>query len=346
MNERSRIGLRASAVSIIMALGAWALGFGAEPGLQRSQELALSAGWNAVFLEVEPQDTAPARVFAGLPVDKVAMLFSTPASNQFVTDPGVDLFKAGGWGVWYASDLPEAFLKSMDAIEGNAAYLVHATQAFQWRVTGEVRLARSTWKADAYNLVGFPVRASGAPTFGEFFAGSAAHRGQPIYRLVNGRWKKVLNPDAESMRSGEAFWIYCAGPSDFCGPLRVETTSSQGLLLVRGGVELVLRNECAHPLTPELQHLAGNPPPVPLSILVRRYGDPAAPVEAVAVAMPDGAWTQEMPPLEAKASIAVPFECRTAAMTRPSHASLLKITTDLGTENWVPVMSFRDDLPE
>jgi hypothetical protein len=346
MNQRLGFGTRASVVILLMAGACWALGSGDETGLLRTQELVLSAGWNAVFLEVEPKDPDPAGVFAGVPVDKVARLFNAPASNQFVTDPGVDLFKAGGWGVWYASQLPEAFLKSLDRIEGNVPYLVHATKAFQWRVTGGVRLARNDWKADAYNLVGFPVRSAGGPTFGEFFAGSPAHLGQPIYRMVNGRWKKVLSPNAETMRSGEAFWIYCAGPSDFSGPLRVETASLQGLLLGRGGVELVLRNECPHPLTPELHHLAGGAAPVPLSILVRRYGDPAAPVESVAVAMSNGAWRQPMPPLEANASIAVPFECRAAAMGRPCQTSLLKITTDIGTETWVPVMSFRDDLVE
>lgn len=331
---------------MLMAGACWALGLVDEPGLQRTQELALSAGWNAVFLEVEPKDPDPASVFAGLPVDKVARLFNAPASNQFVTDPEIDLSKAGGWGVWYSSKLPEAFLKSLDAIEGNVPYLVHATQAFQWRVKGGVRMAGSSWKADAFNFVGFTVRSQGGPTFGEFFAGSKAHLGQPIYRLVNGRWNMVLSPNAETMRSGEAFWIYCSGPSDFNGPLRVETISSQGLLLRRGGAEIVLRNECAHPLTPALHHLAGDAAPVPLSILVRRYGDPTKPVEPVAVSMPNGAWSQPMPPLEANGSIAVPFECRTAAMSRPSQTSLLKITTDIGTETWVPVMSFRDDLAE
>jgi hypothetical protein len=62
--------------------------------------------------------------------------------------------------------------------------------------------------------------------------------------------------------------------------------------------------------------------------------------------MPNGAWRQPMPPLAANASISVPFECRAAAMSRPSQTSLLKITTDIGTETWVPVMSFRDDLSE
>jgi hypothetical protein len=157
-------------------------------GHRRIQEIPLKAGWNAVFLEVEPADPAPAKVFAGLPVDKVATLFQSPVTNQFVTDPGVELFKGQGWGVWYAPGTPEAFLKSLDAINGNRAYLVHAKSACQWRASGDALLPATEWRADAFHFVGFPVSATGGPTFGQFFAGSKAHKDQAIYRLADGGW--------------------------------------------------------------------------------------------------------------------------------------------------------------
>ena len=315
-------------------------------GHRRIQEIPLKAGWNAVFLEVEPADPAPATVFAGLPVDKVATLFQSPVTNQFVTDPGVELFKAQGWGVWYAPGTPEAFLKSLDAINGNRAYLVHAKSACQWRASGDALLPATVWRADAYNFVGFSVRATGGPTFAQFFAGSKAHKDQTIYRLVDGRWKKVLQPSAESMRSGEAFWSYCKGPSDFQGPLRVETETGSGLVLGLNGGRLVLRNACPHPLTPELHHSAAEGPAIPLSILVRSFGDPAAPIRSIPAEMPAGPWEQAMPPLETGGAVAVPFECRGGAMSQARQTSLLKVTTDLGTENWIPVIGFRDDLAE
>jgi hypothetical protein len=277
-------------------------------------------------------------------VDKVASLFRNPAGKQFVTDPGVDLFKAAGWGVWFAPGLPEAFLKSLDAIDGNRAYLVHATRGCEWRARGRVRTLRTDWQPDAYNLVGFPVRAPGGPTFAQFFAGSKAHRGQPIYRLVGGRWKRVLEPAGETLRSGEAFWIYCEGGSDYQGPLRVETQVSEGLMLGGSGAEVILRNECPHPLTPGLEHVTGGASGVPLSVLVRVIGDPGAPVKPVGVRMPSGGWKQPMPPLEISGSIAIPFECRAAEMGLPRLGSLLKITTDLGTVTWLPVVGYRDDL--
>ena len=146
------------------------------------------------------------------------------------------------------------------------------------------------------------------------------------------------------MRSGEAFWIYCDGPSDYQGPLRVETQLGEGLLLGGGAASVILRNECPHPLTPTVEHVAGGGTGVPLSVLVRIIGNPEAPVKAMGVPMPAGGWQQPMPPLEVAASIAIPFECRAAEMGLPKLGSLLKITTDLGTVTWVPVVGYRADL--
>ena len=315
----------------------------AETGHQRVQEIALSAGWNAVFLAVEPTDAAPEKVFAGLPVDTVATLFENPVSNQFVTDPSVDLLKSQGWGVWYAPGKPEAFLKSLDAIPGNRAYLIHAKSACSWKAAGDALMPTIAWRPDAYNFVGFGVRPQGGPTFAEFFAGSKAHVTQPIYRLMDGRWKKVLQLSAETMRAGEAFWIYTKGSSDFQGPLGIETISRSGLLLGRGADQMIFRNTCPHPLSPLIQQVPGNDSALPLSFVVKTYGNAEKPVDMVPVRMPAGAWEQALPPLEAGTAIAVPMECRGAEMLKSKQGSLLKVTTDLGTEAWVPVNGFRDD---
>jgi len=315
-------------------------------GVERTQHISLSKGWNAVFFEVEPTDVLPSKVFAGLPVDKAATLFENPVTNQFVTDSTIDLSKSSGWGIWYAAGLPESFLKSLDEIHGNRAYLVHAKEACLLKILGRVSPEQVRWKSDAYNFVGFPVRSPGGPTFGQFFAGSSAHQGQNIYRLVNGRWKKVLQPTNEAMRSGEAFWIFCDGGSDYQGPLGVETSTRVGLVVGRGEAELILRNDSPHPLSPTIEHVSGSTPPVPLSIVVDSVGDPANPVAQIGVPMPAGAWKQDLPSLEVGGAISTPFEARLAEMLQPEQASLLKITTDLGTEVWVPVRGYRDDLDD
>ena len=326
-----------------LAVGGFVSEVRGETGHQRVQEIALSAGWNAVYLAVQPTDTAPEKVFAGLPVDTVASLFENPVSNQFVTDPSVDLLKSQGWGVWYAPGKPEAFLKSLDGILGNRAYLIHAKSACSWKASGNALMPAVTWRPDAYNFVGFGVRSQGGPTFAEFFAGSKAHTGQAIYRLSEGRWKKVLQPSAETMKAGEAFWIYTKGASSYQGPLGIETVSRAGLLLGRGADQMIFRNTCGHPLSPAIQQVPGTDnAALPLSFVVKTFGSATQPVAATPVKMPAGAWEQALPPLEAGTAIAVPMECRSSELLKPKQGSLLKVTTDLGTEAWVPVNGFRD----
>src|SRR5262245_12293010 len=94
-------------------------------GATRSQQVLLKKGWNAVFLEVDPADPAPTTVFARTPVDIAASFYAPASSAQFVSNPSVDLFKMAGWGVWYAENRPDAFLKTLHAVNGRQAYLVH-----------------------------------------------------------------------------------------------------------------------------------------------------------------------------------------------------------------------------
>jgi hypothetical protein len=175
----------------------------------RTQTLALAAGWNAVFLEVDPTESEPAILFAAHPVDVVATLGTPTPAAQFVRNAGVDLFKAYGWAVWYAPARPDAFLSTLYAVQGGKAYLIHATTNAALTVSGTVPPLQMNWIPDAFNFAGFAVQNPGAPTFEQFFGGSTAHQHNRIYRLVNGTWRQVLDPGAQTMRAGEAFWIYC-----------------------------------------------------------------------------------------------------------------------------------------
>ncbi len=319
---------------------------GSALGLTRTQEIPLRTGWNAVYLEVEPEDSDPAVVFRGLPVDKVATYFGSKDSVQFVTDPGIDLFRNLGWAVWYAEDRPDAFLTSLSAIYGRRAYLVHAKVDHQWQVTGTPLREETEWRADQFNFVGFPLVSPGAPSFAEFFAGATGIRTDRIYRLVNGSWQKLALPASTPMRSGEAFWIFCDAPSTYRGPLVVETRSRKGLILSDGGTDsLVLRNVTDNPLPVTVEHLTPLALPVPLSIEVKVVGDPSAPVQTGSESMPAGVWSESFT-LAAGGSLALPFHARNTEMTAPFQSSLLEISTGLGTLAWVPVFATRSDLQE
>ncbi len=310
----------------------------------RTQQITLTRGWNAVFLEVYPENSDPAAVFAGTPVDIAASHFARGGSAQFVSEPGADMFKKAGWGVWYAEARPEAFLKSLHAILGQQAYLVHSKTDFTWQVSGAVTMAEVRWQPNAYNLVGFGVHAQAAPTFSQFFAGSKAHRHNKIYRLQNGAWRRVNDPSAEAMKSGEAFWIYCQADSTYQGPLRIETTARQGVVLSTGTDGITCRNQTTHPISPTLEHVVSGSNSVPLALLVQVTGAAEASVSSRAAALPDGSWSQPLPPLEPQVSLRVPLQLRQRDAGVAAQSSLLKITTDLGTEVWIPVFGIRNDL--
>ena len=213
--------------------------------------------------------------------------------------------------MWYAPDRPDAFLSTLHAIHGQRGYLIHASRAFTWRVTGAVVPEEIQWTPNAFNLVGFTVAAGAPPTFAQFFAGSPAHQHNRIYRLEDGNWRRVSDPSGEAMREGEAFWIYCDGASSYQGPLRVQTLLRQQVVLTSGTADLILRNESSHPVVASVQHVPSVGPPVPLSIVVQTITEGVPAVRRMAAPQPAGAWTQELPSIEAGESRG--FPCRPSA---------------------------------
>ena len=146
------------------------------------------------------------------------------------------------------------------------------------------------------------------------------------------------------MRSGEAFWVYCDGASMYQGPLKVETTTRAGVVLGGSGDDITLRNETDHPVTPTLDHIVSGSNAVPIAIVIRVLGEEWAPVQSMAVPQSDGAWTQPLPSLEAGKSMRIPLTARLQDMRENQQNSLLKISTDLGTEVWLPVVGIRADI--
>lgn len=208
------------------------------------QTLTLQPGWNAVFLEVEPAVGAIEAVFGNLPVASVWYWSSGAGRIEFIRNPGELLPDQPGWRVWFPPSAGEkAILTNLFALQVNRAYLVEVTgaQPLTIDIDGKPSLRRPAWQPDSFNLTGFSLDPGQPPTYASFFAGSAAHAGQPIYRLVGGTWTAVADPAGTRMRAGEAFWIYTAGASDFTGPLAVSLDYGEDLDFGRGARERSLR---------------------------------------------------------------------------------------------------------
>jgi len=197
-----------------------------------TQTFSLNPGWNAVYLEVQPQSNSPALVFKDLPVGSSVWAWQgKDDSVQFIQDPGEPPVNNPRWLAIFAS-ARESSLNNLFAISANSAYLIHVAGSapLTMNIDGRPTIRHKSWIPDAFNLTGFGF--SGAPpTFGSFFTPSNSHKNQAIYRLNNssGAWEIVNNPATTAMRSGEAFWIYCVSGSDYQGPLTVEANGSDGL---------------------------------------------------------------------------------------------------------------------
>lgn len=213
------------AVALLAALPAAASGL-------YQQTLVLKPGWNAVYLEVQPEPQDIESAFAGIPLASVWAWIPEAAGADFIDDPDEGLLKLQGWQGYFPRPRPEAFLSNLFMLQANRAYLVrlNGVEPVTWRIQGRPVLRRTTWVTDSFNLVGFAVDPQHPPTFGAYFEGSEAHAGQPIYRLGEGGvWTLVEHPYSETVNSGEACWVYTRGASTYQGPLAVEPEAGTGL---------------------------------------------------------------------------------------------------------------------
>jgi hypothetical protein len=314
--------------------------FTASADAVRSQSVQLHKGWNAVFIEVDPVHPGPAEVFQGTSVTIAAAFTGNEKAVQFVQNPSTNsLTRQNGWEVWYAPERPDGFLSSLFQINGNKAYLLFAESDCELSLTGRALLNTVAWKPNSFTLAGFGVDSVSPPTFEQFFRSSPAHQPYRIYRLVNGVWARVDNAQTAQMRAGEACWIYCQGSSDYQGPLTVQPETGSAVVL-RGGSSagLLLKNRTADPLGVRVQNISPGTAPA-LAYVLR-----AATATNVISTTFDLPADYAPPVFEANESRGFWLMARAEGMTSPAQDCLLKITTDIGTVNWLPISVSRTSL--
>lgn len=335
--------------SVLFAASLW-LGAGlisAYAEASRSQTLQLQPGWNSIYLEVDPIEKSPASLFENQPVDIVASYSSPRNGAQFVENPSADMLNAYGWAVWYAERRSDDFLTTLYSIEGDQPYLIHSETNATLTIEGTLPTVGRNWIPDAFNYVGFTVQNPGAPTFEQFFSASPAHNHNRIYRLVNGTWRQVTEPGNELMRSGEAFWIYCDGESDYAGPLEVTAPSVLGVVLYpESGSEVIFRNQTDHPISFVMDHLPAGNESIPMATVIRTVDEEGFALRNVTVPFDNGTWSQNFPPLEGGEAIRLPLELRAAEASPGVNQSLLRVQSDLGTETYLSVLSVMEDVAE
>lgn len=254
-NKRFRNALRLLLLSPLLLLAAQGA---AQAAPVTTQTISLHPGWNAIYLEVQPEPRDPATVFSGFPVESVWTWYGKTSPVQFIKDPSEGLMEQKGWIAWF-SKAEENFLTNLFAIQANRAYLVKVSGSLPatLTVTGTPIPASMRWTPDSFNFTGFHLNPSAPPSFAAFFAPSKAHKGQAMYRLSDqGKWQFINNPAAAIMRPGEAYWIYCEGGSNYSGQLGIDVPShgmAYGKGLTRYGVTIKNNASNANTVTLQLQ---------------------------------------------------------------------------------------------
>ncbi len=254
---RAHGGLALAAVVLFGDAPAWAQ--------WTTQTIQLSPGWNAVFLEVQPEPRDCDLVLAGLPVESVWRFNRRFAPVQFILSTNQPIAHPEDWLVWVPAQHPLAGQQSLFILEGGKPYLLRTTNAAPvvWTVRGTPVLRDPGWLADSLNLVGFNLPLTAPPTFAAFFVGSSnLAPGPVIHRLSSdGTWLQVA--PTTSMRRGEAFWIRTQGLPDSSGPLKVMMTRRTGLDFGRLLTEetIRIRNDSTSPATLMVRQVPSELPP-------------------------------------------------------------------------------------
>lgn len=237
-------------------------------GQWTSQTVGLQAGWNAVWLEVQPEPPECDAIFNSIQVEMILGWNRRFSSVQFIQDPTSLTPKTPDWLVYLPPLHRLAGEMNLFTLEGGKCYLIKLpddSPPINWVVRGRPILRKIDWQPDSLNLVGFSLDLATPPTFQRFFSDSSAHNTNAVFRLSqSGHWTNVANLSTTRMRSGEAFWIRCTGVSDYQGPLNLTLPRRSGLDFGRSLVEqtVVIKNASTNTRTVTLNRQASENPSV------------------------------------------------------------------------------------
>ncbi len=239
-----------------------------------TQSISLKAGWNAVYLHVDPSHVSLANLVGSdvnNPIMEVWLWAPAPSAMQFVQSPLEPITANSQWRNWIREDNASSPLQSL---VGNAAYLVkvgtNVTTTYTWTVKGKPLPPSYEWTSTGVNFLGFPTVPATPPSFEDFLAkcpelqqnaeiyyypGGELGAGNPA-RLYALRTTKVNRGQAYWIRSGTYFNRYFA-------PFECVLSDSEGVNFgdTLNARSFRLRNLTSTNLTVTLRMVASETPP-------------------------------------------------------------------------------------
>jgi len=299
-----------------------------------TQTIHLKAGWNAIFVEILPDEPDPDVLFNNTPVSQILAFLQDKSSVQFIESPDEIDWKSEKWCRWVPPNGPESFLKNLYSIKNDQAYIVFAASDYTLNITGTPSIQTRQWFPDAYNLVGFYVDPVTPPTFEQYFAGSRNHQDTEIFTLANNTWNKIKKIDQTNIESGKAYWVFCNGGSQYSGPLEVVVPGTGNDLDFGRTIpqwELSFVNHSPDPLSFTVTPIPNSATDIGVPMSIQSYTD-----LTVKVFTPFQVQTPPMN-LEAGQSLKLNLSIRRDFIDKPEISSLLKIADDLGNRFYLPI---------
>jgi hypothetical protein len=230
-----------------------------------TQIIKLRPGWNAVFLDVQPEPRECDAVFAGLPIRSAWFYNGRSLPMQFIQDTNQPIVNPEKWLAYFPPSHPLAGACNLYSLDGGRPYLVQLptnSATVSWAIHGIPENRTIDWQANTLNFVGFALPTNNPPTVQAFFAPSANLANHGVWQLDSfGRW--ISNAPSILMPRGEAFWIHPSGLPDYGGPLQLILEKRSGLEFGRTLTEqtLKIRNASTSSRHILLRPLASESPP-------------------------------------------------------------------------------------
>jgi len=214
-----------------------------------TQSIPIDAGWNFVWLEVDPGNSDPAVVLAGVPYRAI---WSYQSGRR------------GQAGTWVSHEPGRAsFLNTLGSIQGGRAYLIDATAPAVLEIIGRPVVRDRSVFADDATAHGGNVDPASSLTLADYFAFLGSTDAiQSAYQMVGGDF--VPLPLSGEVAAGSAQWLISS--SDITPTSRLRTNVPiEGIQFGKGAYTRELTVEVPLATIAQVVHVRGlnsaAPPP-------------------------------------------------------------------------------------
>ena len=203
-----------------------------------TQTIALKAGWNAVYLHVDPSHQSLAESIGSditNPIMEVWRWAPALSTLQFVQTPQAPV-EGAQWASWDRNAVTDQLLQRL---VGNSAYLIRVgtnVATYTWTVKGKPFPPAYEWTTTGLNFLGFPTVPVNAPTFESFLAKAPdLQQNAEVYQypggeLGSGNPARVYAFRTVKVNRGQAYWIRAGTVfNQYFAPFEVVLSSTRGV---------------------------------------------------------------------------------------------------------------------